>query len=100
MKNLLGIYLLFISFNALSNDIVATFSNSKLRLDLLKQSSDPKISCEKDARVAKLLTKETSDISSGCWIGVPEGVQIAWLDGEYSILPYTIFKRPIEADSR
>lgn len=100
MKNLIGVYLLFLSFSALSNEVLATFSNSKLRLDLLKQNSDLQITCEKDARIAKLLTNATAEISSGCWIVTSEGIQIAWLDGEYSILPYSIFKRPIEAELR
>jgi len=85
--------------SAVSADMAFAEINTKsMLLQLFNASSVESIKCEGNAKVARLYFKDSSSVSNGCWIAIEGGIQISWLDGDFSIVPYQLFKKPTEAN--
>jgi hypothetical protein len=81
---------LLMAAGAAQADVVAIIQRDNMRLEL-HNTQGP---CQREARYA-LLTNGRTRIS-GCWVLMVERqeVAIAWLDGDWSAVPISLFKEP------
>lgn len=81
---------LALAAGAAQADVIAVIQRENLRLEL-HNTQGP---CQREARYA-LLTDGRTRIS-GCWVLMvqEQSVQIAWLDGDWSAVPISLFKEP------
>ena len=81
---------LALAAGAAQADVIAVIQRENLRLEL-HNTPGP---CQREARYA-LLTDGRTRIS-GCWVLMvqEQSVQIAWLDGDWSAVPISLFKEP------
>ena len=81
---------LLMAAGAAQADVIAVIQRDNLRLEL-HNTQGP---CQREARYA-LLTDGRARIS-GCWVLMvqEQSVQIAWLDGDWSAVPISLFKEP------
>jgi hypothetical protein len=71
-------------------DVIAVVQRNDLRLELHNIDGP----CQHGARYALLTQGKTR--TSGCWVLMIERqeVAIAWLDGDWSAVPISLFKEP------
>jgi hypothetical protein len=71
-------------------DVIAVVQRDNLRLEL-HNTEGP---CQHGARYALLTQGKTR--TSGCWVLMikRQEVAIAWLDGDWSAVPISLFKEP------
>jgi hypothetical protein len=81
---------LLLAAGAAQADVIAVAQRGNLRLEL-HNTEGP---CQHGARYALLTHGKTR--TSGCWVLMIERqeVTIAWLDGDWSAVPISLFKEP------
>lgn len=80
---------LLIAAGAAQADVVAVATHQNIRLEL-HNTAGP---CQERALWA-VITDGTRRIS-GCWIPQPpDQIAVAWLDGDYTTLPISVFREP------
>jgi len=81
---------LLLAAGAAQADVIAVVQRGNLRLELYNTEGP----CQHGARYALLTHGKTR--TSGCWVLMIERqeVAIAWLDGDWSAVPISLFKEP------
>jgi hypothetical protein len=100
-KNIVIPFVLMVASSLTNAELVFAEVNTKsLILQIFNTTTLESTNCEGNAKVARLYFKDGSGILNGCWVPSENGIQIAWLYGDLSIVPYNLFKKPIEANSK
>jgi len=80
---------LLIAAGAAEAGVIAIATNDGIRLEL----HDAQGPCVQRARWAVIT--DGKNTVSGCWVPQPpDQVAIAWLDGDYTLFPISVFREP------
>jgi len=80
---------LLLAAGAANADVVAIATHENIRLEL-HNTAGP---CQGQALWA-VITDGTRRVS-GCWrVRPPDQISVAWLDGDYTTLPISVFREP------
>ena len=80
---------LLIAAGAAQADVVAVATHQNIRLELHNVAGP----CQERALWAVITDGKRT--VSGCWlVRPPDQVSIAWLDGDYTALPISVFREP------
>lgn len=79
----------FIAAGAAQADVVAVATHQNIRLELHNVAGP----CQERALWAVITDGKRS--VSGCWlVRPPDQIAVAWLDGDYTMLPMAVFREP------